>query len=160
MRALLAAIGVMAIALPFALTGPAIAADDAKSIGSQINEKWLAASQKGDAAAYLALYAKDGSVSPEGAAEPIVGEANLRKFFDGMVAGPKPENFKIGITEATMLDPKILLINGPYSFDVPSQNGGASTHIAGTYTGVTIQEGSAWKIWSNTWNQVPPPAAK
>jgi uncharacterized protein (TIGR02246 family) len=148
-----------AIVLAFAFTVPAVA-DDAKSVVTQINQKWVAASEKADAAAYTAIYTKDGTVAPAGAAEPIVGEANLRKFFDGMVAGPKPENFKIGITEATMLDPKIILTNGPYSFDIPGQNGGASTHIAGTYTGVSVLDGSTWKIRANTWNQIPPPANK
>ena len=123
-----------AIALAFALTGPAIAADDAMSVANQINQKWVAASAKGDAAAFAALYIKDGSVLPQGVAEPIIGEANIRKFFDGMVAGPKPENFKVTVSEATMLDPKIILANGSYAFDFPGQNGGASRHITGMYS--------------------------
>ena len=86
------------------------------------------ASDKGDAAAFAALYSKGGSVLPQGAAEPVIGEANIRKFFDGMVAGPKPENFKVTVSEATMLDPKITLANGTYDLDVPGQNGGAAAH--------------------------------
>ncbi len=149
-----------AIALAFALAGPAIAADDAMSIANQINQKWVAATNKGDAAAYAALYAKDGSVLPQGVVEPIIGEANIRKFFDGMVAGPRPENFKLTLSEATMLDPKILLANGTYSLDVPGQNGGVSAHVVGMYLAVTVQDGSTWKIRSNTWNEMPPPSAQ
>ena len=145
-----------AIALAFALTAPAIAADDAMSTANQINQKWVAASAKGDAAAFTALYAKDGSVLPQGVTEPIIGEANIRKFFDGMVAGPKPENFKVTVSEATMLDPKIILANGTYDLDVPGRNGGASAHIAGMYLAVDVLVGSTWKIRSNTWNQMPP----
>ena len=146
-----------AIVLAFALTGPAMAADDAMSVANQINQKWVAASDKGDAAAFAALYSKGGSVLPQGAAEPVIGEANIRKFFDGMVAGPKPENFKVTVSEATMLDPKIILANGTYDLDVPGQNGGASTHIAGTYLAIDVLDGSTWKIRSNTWNRMPPP---
>lgn len=79
-----------------------------------------------------ALYAKGGSVLPQGVAEPVIGEANIRKHFDGMVAGPTPENFKITISEATMLDPKIILANGTYALDFPGQHGGAITHVTGT----------------------------
>jgi uncharacterized protein (TIGR02246 family) len=149
-----------AIALAFALTVPAIAADDAMSTANQINQKWVAASAKGDAAAFAALYATDGSVLPQGAAEPVIGEANIRKLFDGMVAGPKPENFKVTVSEVTMLDPKIILANGTYAFDVPGQNGGASRHVAGMYLAIDVLDGSTWKIRSNTWNQMPPPANK
>jgi uncharacterized protein (TIGR02246 family) len=147
-----------AIVLAFALTGPAMAADDAMSVANQINQKWVAASDKGDAAAFAALYSKGGSVLPQGAAEPVIGEANIRKFFDGMVAGPKPENFKVTVSEATMLDPKIILANGTYDLDFPGQNGGASRHIAGMYFAIDVLDGSTWKIRSNTWNRMPPPS--
>ena len=149
-----------AIALAFALTGPAIAADDAMSVVNQINQKWVAASDKGDAAAFAALYAKGGSVLPQGVAEPVIGEANIRKHFVGMVAGPAPENFKITISEATMLDPKIILANGTYALDFPGQHGGAITHVTGTYLAIDVLDGSTWKIRSNTWNQMPPPSAQ
>jgi uncharacterized protein (TIGR02246 family) len=160
MRVFLTTIGAMALALPFAFTNPAIAADDAMSIATQINQKWIAASDKGDAAGFVALYAKGASVLPHGAAEPIIGEANIHKFFDGMVAGSKPENFKITVSEAMTLDPKTMFANGTYALDVPGQNGAASTHVTGMYLAVTVLEGSAWKIRSNTWNEMPPPAAK
>jgi uncharacterized protein (TIGR02246 family) len=149
-----------AIALAFALTGPAIAADDAKSVVNQINQKWVDASAKGDAAAWAALYTKDGSVLPQGAAEPIMGEANVRKFFDGIVAGPKPAKFTTTVSEATMLDPKIILANGTYALDFPGQSGGATTHVTGTYFAVDVLDGSTWKIRSNTWNEMPPPSAQ
>ena len=149
-----------AIALAFALTGPATAADDdAMSVANQINQAWVAASAKGDAAAWAALYIKGGSVLPQGAAEPIIGEANIRKFFDRLVAGPKPENFKVTVSEATMLDPKIILANGGYAFDFPGKNGGASRHVTGMYLAIDVLDGSAWKIRSNTWNEMPPPSS-
>ena len=85
-------------------------------------------------------------------------KSNIRKFFDGMVVGPKPENFKVTVSEATMLDPKIILANGTYDLDFPGQNGGASRHIAGMYFAIDVLDGSTWKIRSNTWNQMPPPS--
>jgi uncharacterized protein (TIGR02246 family) len=146
-----------AIVLAFAFTGPAFA-DDAMSVANQINQKWVAASNKRDAAAWTALYSTDGSVLPHGVSEPIIGQANIRKFFDKVVAGPKPENFTVTVSEAAMLDPKTMLANGTYAFDSPGQNGSTSTHIIGMYLGVSVLDGSTWKIRSNIWNEMPPPS--
>jgi ketosteroid isomerase-like protein len=37
---------------------------------------------KGDAAAMTALYTSDAALLPQGSDQPIIGEANIRKFFD------------------------------------------------------------------------------
>ena len=148
------------LAVAFAYCGPAIAADDVMTVVGQVNQKWIAASAKGDAAAFTALYAKDGSVLPQGAAEPVIGEANIRKLFDAMVAGPKPENWKITVSEAKMLAANIILANGTYAFDIADPKGGASRHVAGMYLAVDVLDGSTWKIRSNTWNEMSPPLAR
>jgi uncharacterized protein (TIGR02246 family) len=146
-----------AIVLAFAFAGPAFA-DDAMSVANQINQKWVAAADKRDAAAWTALYSTDGSVLPEGISEPIIGQANIRKFFDKVVAGPKPENFTTTVSEAARLDPKTNFATGTYAFDSPGQNGSASTHHTGMYLGIAVLEESTWKIRSNIWNEMPPPS--
>jgi uncharacterized protein (TIGR02246 family) len=143
-----------------ATIGPAMAADDAMSIAQQLNQTWVAASDKGDAAGFSALYAKDGGVLPHGSADLITGEANLRKFFDEIVKGPRPVNFKVTVSEAKMLDPKTMFADGTYALDFPGQNGAASTHVTGTYLSIDVLDGSNWKIRTNTWNQMPPPSAQ
>jgi uncharacterized protein (TIGR02246 family) len=149
-----------AIALALALTGPATAADDAVSIVDQINQAWIQAANKGDAAALTSLYAKDAILLPQGVAEPVTGEANIRKFFDAMVAGPKLDNFAVTVAETKMLDPKTMFVGGTWSGEFPGQNGGASVHTNGTWLAVDVLDGSAWKIRADTWNMMPPPSAQ
>src|SRR5690242_8652773 len=146
-----------AIALAIAVVAPAVAADDAMSIAKQLSQNYIQATNKGDAADLTSLYAKDAILLPQGVAEPIVGEANIRKFFDGDVAGPKPDKFTLTVAEATMIDSKTMFVAGTWGGEVPGQNGGASTHIGGTWLTVDVLEGRAWKIRAATRNLLPSP---
>ena len=145
-----------AIALAVAVIAPAVAADDAMSIAKQLSQNYVQATNKGDAANLTSLYAKDAILLPQGVAEPIVGEANIRKFFDRDVAGPKPDKFSLTVAEATMIDSKTMFVAGTWGGEVPGQNGGASTHIGGTWLTVDVLEGPAWKIRAATRNLLPP----
>jgi ketosteroid isomerase-like protein len=144
-----------AIALAIALIGPAVAADDAMSIAKQLSQNYVQATNKGDAANLTSLYAKDAILLPQGVAEPVVGEVNIRKFFDVYVAGPKPDKFTLTVAEATMIDAKTMFVAGTWGGEVPGQNGGASTHIGGTWLTVDVLEGRAWKIRAATRNCCP-----
>ena len=148
-----------ALAMILAVAAPAFAADDAMSISKQINDSWLAAANKGDAAALTALYTNDAVLMPHGVAQPIKGEANIRKFFDELVKAPL-ENTAIPITESKMLDPNTVLTAGPWSGDVPASANNPKIHLEGTYLGIAVRQGSDWKITADTWNQMPPPAAQ
>jgi ketosteroid isomerase-like protein len=143
-----------------AMIGPAMAADDAMSVSKQIGQTWIQAAKKGDAAVLTSLYTKDAILFPQGVAEPVTGEANIRKFFDEMVAAPKLDNLAITEAEAKMVDPKTVFVGGTWSGDSPGQNGGASVHVAGTWLAVDVLEGSAWKIRADAWNMMPPPSAQ
>src|SRR5690242_3474581 len=146
-----------AIALAIAVIAPAVAADDAMSIAKQLSQNYVQATNNGDAANLTSLYAKDAILLPQGVAEPIVGEANIRKFFDGDVAAPKPDNFTLTVAEATMIDSKTMSVAGTWGSEVPGQNGSASTHIGGTWLTVDVLEGRAWKIRAATRNLLPSP---
>jgi ketosteroid isomerase-like protein len=146
-----------AIALAIALVGPAVAADDAMSIAKQLSQNYVQATNKGDAANLTSLYAKNAILLPQGIAEPVVGEANIRKFFDVYVAGPKLGKFTMTVAEATMIDSKTMFVAGTWGGEVPGQNGGASTHIGGTWLTVDVLEGRAWKIRAATRNLLPAP---
>jgi uncharacterized protein (TIGR02246 family) len=149
-----------AFVLGFAVITPAVADDDAAAISKQIGDKWIQASQKRDAAAFTWLFAKDAVMMPANVAQPIVGEANIRAYFDKAVQQPPAQNLAISTSDAKMLEAKTLFAAGTWSGDVPGKDGGPSTHIGGTWLAVDIQEGSDWKIRANTWQTLPPPAAQ
>jgi uncharacterized protein (TIGR02246 family) len=140
-----------ALALTFALVAPALA-DDAKSIAQRLDDQWLAAFNKKDAAALTALYTADAVLLPQGADHPIIGTDNIRKFMDQMVA-EKIDNMVLPLTEANMIDPKHLYQAGTWSADAGGQ------HVNGTYLSVIVEDGANWKYRADTWNMMPPPAA-
>jgi uncharacterized protein (TIGR02246 family) len=147
-----------ALALTLTVIAPAFAADDAMSISKQINDQWLAAYNKGDAAALSALYTSDAVLLPQGSAEPIVGQANIQKFYEGFIK-QKLDNGAIPITESKMIGNDAVFTAGTWSGDAPGQNGAPSTHLSGTYLGIAVRDGGAWRLRADTWNQMPPPAS-
>ena len=72
----------VAASLNAIVIAPAFAADDAKSIAERVIAKWGEIYNKGDAAAMTALYTSDAALLPQGSDQPIIGQANIRKFFD------------------------------------------------------------------------------
>jgi uncharacterized protein (TIGR02246 family) len=72
------------LALIFAVVAPAFA-DDAKTIAQRLDDKWLEAFNKKDAAALTALYTADAVLLPQGIDQPIIGTDNIRKFMDQMI---------------------------------------------------------------------------
>jgi ketosteroid isomerase-like protein len=100
--------------LTFAVVAPAFAADDAKTIAQRLNNDWIEAFTKNNAAGLTSLYTKDAVLAPPGSAQPIIGADNIRKFFDEMLKA-KLTNIAIPITEANMLDSKSLYQVGPWT---------------------------------------------
>jgi uncharacterized protein (TIGR02246 family) len=113
------------LALVFAVVAPAFA-DDAKTIGQRLNDKWLEAFNKKDAAALTALYTADAALLPQGIDQPIIGTDNIRKFMDQMIK-EKLENMVLPVAEANMIDPKSLYQAGTWAADAGGQ------HVTGTY---------------------------
>jgi uncharacterized protein (TIGR02246 family) len=139
------------LVLTFAVVAPALA-DDAKTIAQRLDDKWLEAFNKKDAAALTALYTADAVLLPQGKDQPIIGANNIRKFMDEMIS-EKLENMVLPVAEANMLDQKSLYQAGTWAADAGGQ------HVAGTYMSVVVQEGADWKYRADTWNMMPPPPA-
>jgi uncharacterized protein (TIGR02246 family) len=144
------------LALTFAVVAPAFVApalaDDAKTIAQRLDEKWLEAFNKNDAAALTSLYTADAVLLPQGVDQPIIGTDNIRKFMDEMLK-QKLDNMVLPVVEANMIDPKHLYQAGTWSADAGAQ------HVNGTYLDVIVQDGDNWKFRASTWNMMPPPAA-
>ena len=147
-----------AIALLLAIATPALA-QDAKSIAEKGSAQWLEAYNKGDAAALTALYTSDAALMPDSVAKPIIGEAAIRKFFDGWLQ-QRLSNGSILLVEARPIDASHIWATGTWSGDIPGQNGGPATHVGGTWLNVVTLQGNDWKLSADTWNMMPPPPAK
>ena len=139
------------LALTFAVVAPALA-DDPKTIAQRLDDKWLEAFNKKDAAALTALYTADAVLLPQGKDQPIIGANNIRNFMDEMIKD-KLENMVLPVAEANMLDQKSLLQAGTWAADAGGQ------HVTGTYLSIVVQDGANWKYRADTWNMMPPPAA-
>jgi uncharacterized protein (TIGR02246 family) len=137
-----------AIALIIAFSGPTFA-QDAKSIAEQGNQKWIEAYNAGDAAALTALYSKDAALLPQGVAEPLIGQAIIRKFFDDAVK-QRVAKLSLPVTEAKMAGPDTLFDAGTWSGDVPAANGNAAAHVSGTYLNIWLREGPNWRLEADT----------
>jgi uncharacterized protein (TIGR02246 family) len=138
------------LALTFAVVAPAFAADDAKTIAQQLDDKWIEAYSKNDAAALTALYTADAVLLPQGSAQPVIGASNIRKFMDEMIK-QKLENMVLPVAQANMLDSKSLYQAGTWAADAGGQ------HVVGTYMSVIVLDGANWKYRADTWNMMPPP---
>ena len=139
------------LALTFAALAPAFS-DDAKTIAQRLNDKWLEALNKKDAAALTALYTADAVLLPQGKDQPINGTENIRKFMDQMIT-EKVENMVLPVTQANMIDS-----NSLYQADTWAADAGGQ-HVTGTYMSVIVQDGANWKYRADTWNMMPPPPA-
>src|SRR5262249_17774254 len=138
-------------ALTFAVVAPAFA-DDAKTIAQRLDDKWVEALNRKDAAALTALYTADAVLLPQGVDQPIIGTENIRKLMDQMV-NAKLENMVLPGAQANMIEPNSLYQAGTWSADAGGQ------HINGTYMSVIVQDGGNWKYRADTWNMMPPPPA-
>jgi ketosteroid isomerase-like protein len=144
-----------AVMLIVALTVPAFA-QNARSVADEWNQKWVEAYDKGDAAGLTSLYTKDAVLIGPSTAEPVVGDANIRKFFDNDLIHPVM-GLSIKSTDSKMLDPNTIIDAGTWAGDVPGEKGGAPIHIAGVYIQTFVHQGSDWLLRTEAANMLPPP---
>ena len=97
----------LALLLPVLWLGSPAKADDAKTIAQRVDDSWIAAYNKDDAAGVAALYASDAALLPQGTAQPIIGASKIREFLDGFMK-QKVSNLVLPVTEARMLDARDL----------------------------------------------------
>src|ERR1700733_6019453 len=99
------------LVLTFAVVAPALA-DDPKTIAQRLDDKWIEAFNKKDAAALTALYTADAVLLPQGKDQPIIGASNIRNFMDEMIK-EKLENMVLPVAQANMLDQSRFIKQAP-----------------------------------------------
>jgi ketosteroid isomerase-like protein len=133
-------------------------ADDTRSLVQQLQQKWLQAYNSGDAAALTALYTKDAIMAPAGMAQPIIGETNLRKYFDSDLK-QRLINLFVTSTESQQMDTNTIVDAGVRGGDIPGENG-KLIHINGSYIVTIAHQGSDWLMRTDAGNVVPPAPEK
>ncbi len=144
------------LAFALAIVAPAFAAEDAKTIARQMNDKWLESYNKEDAAGLAGNYTSDAALMPQGSPQPIIGQANIRKYFEDTVK-EHVENLSLPVTDAKMLDQKTLFAAGTWSGAVRTEKGGGpAMPLKGTYLIIAVTDGSSWRLQADTWNMIQP----
>ena len=81
---------ILAVGLLLASSAMAFA-DDAKTIAQRLDDSWIAAYEKGDAAALTGLYTSNAALLPHGVPQPIVGTKGINDFMDAVLdVAPTP----------------------------------------------------------------------
>ncbi len=136
------------LATPLLLLATIAQARDISSEIDAANAKWIAAFNKGDAAAVAQLYTERATALPPGA--PMAkGRAAIQAFWDGAI--------KDGVKNVTL---KSIQVNqfgnaareiGEYSLDAPNAQK-QMTHEQGKYVVLWRNIGGGWKLDTDIWN--------
>jgi len=130
------------------LTTPALAQTTAQI--QKLNDQWMAAFNKGDAAAVAAMYTIDAYVLPDGK-EMVKGRSAIEALWKQQMAGATVEKI-------TTLDVKPLGANAAREIgtatmktkDQPPQD------VVIKYAVVWQKEGGQWKLLQDIWNMNKP----
>jgi uncharacterized protein (TIGR02246 family) len=130
------------------LTTPALAQTTAQI--QKLNDQWMAAFNKGDAAAVAAMYTMDAYVLPDGR-EMVKGRPAIEALWKQQMAGATVEKI-------TTLDVKPLGANAAREIgtatmktkDQPPQD------VVIKYAVVWQKEGGQWKLLQDIWNMNKP----
>jgi uncharacterized protein (TIGR02246 family) len=130
------------------LTTPALAQTTAQI--QKLNDQWMAAFNKGDAAAVAAMYTIDAYVLPDGS-EMVKGRPAIEALWKQQMAGATVEKI-------TTLDVKPLGANAAREIgtatmktkDQPPQD------VVIKYAVVWQKEGGQWKLLQDIWNMNKP----
>ena len=126
-------------------SSPAAAADDdPMATAKRISQQWVDAYNSRDAAALEALYSRDAMLLPRDHAQAVIGEIEIRRYFDDLMKRLPAPDYKITRTELIVLSPKAIVQGGTWSSD--------TLHTSGTYLAVMGNESGEWKIIASTWN--------
>ena len=134
---------ILAICLAL-LTTPALA--QTKSMIQQLNGEWMAAFNKGDAAALAALYAEDAYVLPAGA-EMVKGRKAIQAFW--AKAAQQLGDAKLTTVDVMSLGPGAAREIGTFSFKTKGQSPEA---VVGKYAVVWRKIGGRWLLATDIWN--------
>jgi uncharacterized protein (TIGR02246 family) len=112
----------------------------------KINEDWMAAFNKGDAAAVAALYAEDAYVLPAGA-EMAKGRRAIETFWKKTVQ--QLGDAKLKTLDLQSLGPGSAREVGTFSFKTKGDN---PEVVVGKYVVVWRKMGGQWKLITDIWN--------
>lgn len=135
------AFAAVAVAL---LAAPAAAQD--KPTIQKLNDKWVAAFDKGDGAALAALYTADAYVLPAGA-DMVHGTKAIQEFL-GKIA-QQLGNAKLTTVDVLPLGPDAAREIGTFSFKTKAQ---PPQDVSGKYVVVWRKVGGEWKLATDIWN--------
>lgn len=139
----------VAIVLFSALGGSAVA-QDARAAIDAVNKRFVAASNKGDAAAAAALYSSDGQAFPPNS--PVVsGRAAIEKMWKGV--------FDSGITNVSLTTTEVEP-HGDFAFESGSYElkfKDDKVADRGKYIVVWKRENGQWRLHRDIWNTIMPP---
>lgn len=138
---------ILAASLGLILAGSAQASDVKAEIDAA-NAKFVAAFNKGDAAAVAQLYADNATALPPGAAM-VKGQAAIQAFWQGAIKG----GFKNLTLTALQVDRVGYAAReiGAFSLDVGGPQG-KTTHIDGKYVVLWRKSGGTWWLDTDIWN--------
>ena len=123
---------------------PAFAQD--KATIEKLNAAWMAAFDKGDAAAVAAMYTEDAYVLPPGG-EMVKGRAAIEAFW--RQAAQQMTDAKLTIVDLLPLGPEAAREIGTVTLKTKSQ---PPQEIAGKYVVVWRKLGADWKLAADIWN--------
>ena len=126
------------------IAGPAMAQQ--KPSIQKANEEWMAAFNKGDAAAVAALYAEDAYVLPAGA-EMAKGRRAIETFWKKTVQ--QLGDAKLKTLDLQSLGPGSAREVGTFSFKTKGDN---PEVVVGKYVVVWRKMGGQWKLITDIWN--------
>ena len=123
---------------------PALAQD--KATIEKLNAAWMAAFDKGDAAAVAAMYTEDAYVLPPGG-EMVKGRAAIETFW--RQAAQQMTDAKLTIVDLLPLGTEAAREIGTVTLKTKSQ---PPQEIAGKYVVVWRKLGGDWKLAADIWN--------
>jgi len=112
----------------------------------KVNEDWMAAFNKGDAAGVAALYAEDAYVLPAGA-EMAKGRRAIETFWKKTVQ--QLGDAKLKTLDLQSLGPGSAREVGTFSFKTKGDN---PEVVVGKYVVVWRKMGGQWKLITDIWN--------
>jgi uncharacterized protein (TIGR02246 family) len=136
---------IMLAAVCFGALAGAAGAQDKATI-EQLNEKFVAAFNKGDAAAVAAMYTEDAVVLPPGA-DMVRGRENIRAFW--AKTAEQIQDIKLTTVDVKPLGPDAAREIGTFSLKTKGQQ---PQEVSGKYVVVWQKAGADWKLATDIWN--------
>jgi uncharacterized protein (TIGR02246 family) len=137
-------VAVLALCLGMLFARPALA--QTKSTIQQLNDKWTAAFNKGDAATIAAMYADDAYVLPPGG-DMVEGRKAIEAFWQGAVK--QLGDARLVTMDVLPLGPRAAREIGTVTLETKTQ---PPQQIVGKYTVVWRRVGGHWLIATDIWN--------